>query len=57
MFKGRLVAIALAVGTCVASSANAFAQADQSGYARVNGLEMYYEITAPAGRSCSCTAR
>jgi pimeloyl-ACP methyl ester carboxylesterase len=44
MFKRRLVAIALAVGACVASSANAFAQTAQSGYAPVNGLEMHYEI-------------
>lgn len=46
--KGRLVAIAVAVGMSVTSSASAFVQA-KSGYASVNGLDMYYEIHG-AGR-------
>ena len=46
--KGRLVAIAVAVGMSVTSSASAFAHA-KSGYASVNGLDMYYEIHG-AGR-------
>jgi pimeloyl-ACP methyl ester carboxylesterase len=50
MFKGRLVAIALTLGTSIATSANAFGQTGQSGYAPVNGLEMYYEIHG-AGRA------
>jgi pimeloyl-ACP methyl ester carboxylesterase len=48
MVKGRLVAIAAAVGMSVASSVSASAQA-KTGYASVNGLEMYYEIHG-AGR-------
>ena len=43
MLQGRLVAIALAVGIAAASSGSAFAQA-KTGYASVNGLEMYYQI-------------
>jgi pimeloyl-ACP methyl ester carboxylesterase len=39
-----LIAIAVAIGTSVASLATASAQNDQSGFASVNGLEMYYEI-------------
>ena len=38
------VAIAVAIGTFVASSAAAWGQDDRTGYAAVNGLEMYYEI-------------
>jgi hypothetical protein len=44
MFKSRLAAIAMAVGTSVAGSATALAQSVSSGYASVNGLEMYYEV-------------
>jgi hypothetical protein len=49
VFGTRLVAIAAAVGICLAAPAGAFAQNDRSGYASVNGLEMYYEIHG-AGR-------
>jgi pimeloyl-ACP methyl ester carboxylesterase len=44
VFRTRLVAIAAAVGVCLAAPAVAFAQNDRNGYASVNGLEMYYEI-------------
>jgi pimeloyl-ACP methyl ester carboxylesterase len=49
MFKGRLVAVGVAVGTAVASSASAMAQT-RSDHAPVNGLDMYYEVHG-AGRS------
>jgi pimeloyl-ACP methyl ester carboxylesterase len=49
MFKRSLLAIAVAIGASVATSANALAQTDRSGYASVNGLDMYYEIQG-AGR-------
>jgi pimeloyl-ACP methyl ester carboxylesterase len=39
-----LIAIAVAIGTSVASLATASAQNDRSGFASVNELEMYYEI-------------
>jgi pimeloyl-ACP methyl ester carboxylesterase len=44
MSKPRLIAIVVTLGAFVAGSADAFAQNDRSGYAAVNGLEMYYEI-------------
>jgi pimeloyl-ACP methyl ester carboxylesterase len=44
MVKRGLLTVAVAIGTSVASFATASAQSDQSGYASVNGLEMYYEI-------------
>ena len=44
MVKRGVVAIALAIGTSVACTATVSAQSDRTGYASVNGLEMYYEI-------------
>ncbi|MGH6902584.1 MAG: alpha/beta fold hydrolase [Geminicoccaceae bacterium] len=44
MLRTRLFAVAAAIGVCLAAPAGAFAQNDRSGYASVNGLEMYYEI-------------
>ena len=49
MLNRRLLAIIVAIGTPLASPANALAQTDRSGYASVNGLDMYYEIHG-AGR-------
>jgi pimeloyl-ACP methyl ester carboxylesterase len=49
VLRTKLLAIAAAVGVCLAAPAVAFAQDDRSGYASVNGLEMYYEIHG-AGR-------
>jgi pimeloyl-ACP methyl ester carboxylesterase len=43
------IAIAAAVAVCLAAPASASAQTEQSGYASVNGLDMYYEIHG-AGR-------
>jgi|ERR671918_342064 pimeloyl-ACP methyl ester carboxylesterase len=43
MVKRGLLAVAVAIGTFVASAPTAFAQTE-TGYASVNGLEMYYEI-------------
>jgi hypothetical protein len=43
MSKGRFVAIAVAVGMFVASPASGFPPA-KTGYASVNGLDVYYEI-------------
>jgi pimeloyl-ACP methyl ester carboxylesterase len=44
MLRNGLVAMAAAVGVCLAAPAATWAQSDQTGYASVNGLEMYYEI-------------
>ena len=43
------IAMAAAVGICLAAPAAAPAETNQSGYASVNGLEMYYEVHG-AGR-------
>jgi pimeloyl-ACP methyl ester carboxylesterase len=43
------VAIAVAVGVCLAAPTPAFAAADRRGYASLNGLDMYYEVHG-AGR-------
>lgn len=43
LMKG-LVTIAATVAACLMTPAAAWAQSDQTGYASVNGLEMYYEI-------------
>jgi pimeloyl-ACP methyl ester carboxylesterase len=42
MLKSSRIVIA-AAGICLAAPAAAWAQSDQTGYASVNGLEMYYE--------------
>jgi pimeloyl-ACP methyl ester carboxylesterase len=44
MVKTGLIAILATVGALTATSVDASAQNDRSGYAPVNGLEMYYEI-------------
>jgi pimeloyl-ACP methyl ester carboxylesterase len=48
LLRGGIV-IAAAVAVCLAAPAPASAQTEQSGYASVNGLDMYYEIHG-AGR-------
>lgn len=44
MLKSSCVAVAAILGVCLATPAVASAKTEQSGYAPVNGLEMYYEI-------------